>query len=429
MKLKYNLTILTTLGMLLTIIGIFFYYKTVHSKNISQQKIISTVTDSTSLNNSTITALGYIQPKNGIIKLAGPSHLFNGRIVDLKVKEGDIVQKGQIIATLDSLETQQTSLKIAQRNVALQTAKIEQIKAGEAKIGEINSQIALIKNLEAEFSGQVAIQKSRIAHLEADFLRQKEAQDAKINRLKAELNNAQIECSRYETLLKNGAVNTSIRDSKCLVAKTNEETLKEAEANKNRIANTLEKELQEARLTLTKILATFPQQISQAKSTLEKLQEVRSVDLKVAQTELQEILAKVSEAEAELELAYIRSPIKGEVLKVNTFPGEKINEEGIVDLAQTDTMYVVTEVYETDINQVHINSTAIIKSSALSKNLTGKVIEIGNQIDKKDIFNSDPTLSVDARVFKVKIELDKASANEAKKFINLEVEVEINTNS
>lgn len=429
MKINFNLTLISIVGLLLVLISLPLGYRLLFSQNIKRKEIISLATNLDKADHHTINALGYIQPKNRIIKLAGPSQFFNGRIVDLKIKEGDVVQKGQIIATLDNLETQQAALNTAKLNVKVHSEQINQLLAGEAKKGEIKAQQALIASLKAQFIGDVAIQKSRIARFQAEFFREEEANNAKINRLQAELNHAQIECSRYQTLHKDGAVNTSTLDTICLVVKTTEEMIKEAQANKNKTLETLKKEQQEAKDTLNKTLSTFPQQISQAQATLVKLQEVRSVDLKVAQAEREQALAQVSQAKAESDLAVVRSPVRGEILKIHTFAGEKINAEGIVDLVQIDEMYVIAEVYETDIKKIHINNTATIQSRALNKNLTGKVVQISKEIGKKNIFNTDPTLNIDARVFAVKIKLEPSSTPEAANFINLEVDVKINTNS
>lgn len=48
-----------------------------------------------------VSSLGRIEPAGGVIRLAGPSGL-GSVIVELRVEEGDQVQKGEIIAMLDS---------------------------------------------------------------------------------------------------------------------------------------------------------------------------------------------------------------------------------------------------------------------------------------------------------------------------------------
>ncbi len=50
----------------------------------------------------TVTALGRLEPKGEVIKLSAPTSSQENRVERLLVKEGDRIQKGQIIAILDS---------------------------------------------------------------------------------------------------------------------------------------------------------------------------------------------------------------------------------------------------------------------------------------------------------------------------------------
>src|SRR4051812_11471992 len=51
-----------------------------------------------------ISALGRLEPKDGIFHVAGPSQA-NSVIAKLLVNKGDVVKEGQLIAVLDTLET------------------------------------------------------------------------------------------------------------------------------------------------------------------------------------------------------------------------------------------------------------------------------------------------------------------------------------
>lgn len=69
----------------------------------------------------------------------------------------------------------------------------------------------------------------------------------------------------------------------------------------------------------------------------------------MAQAEIDSAIAAQRRAEAKLNLAYVRAPINSQVLKIHTRPGEVVSSNGIVELGQTDRMYTVAEIYETDI--------------------------------------------------------------------------------
>ena len=61
---------------------------------------------------------------------------------------------------------------------------------------------------------------------------------------------------------------------------------------------------------------------------------------------------------AELDLAVVRSPIDGQVLEVHARQGERVGPDGIVELGQTDAMYAIAEVYETDIGRGEASASA-----------------------------------------------------------------------
>lgn len=133
--------------------------------------------------------------------------------------------------------------------------------------------------------------------------------------------------------------------------------------------------------------------------------------------------ANLTEAEAELDFSTVRSPIDGQVLALHTNPGGRVGPDGIAELGRTDQMYTVAEVYETDIGKVHVGQRATITSAALHGELLGRVERIGMKIGKRDVLDTDPAASTDARVVEVHIRLDDSGAVAG--LTNLQVEVRI----
>ena len=64
-------------------------------------------------------------------------------------------------------------------------------------------------------------------------------------------------------------------------------------------------------------------------------------------------------------------------------------------------------------------------SNVFPNQLRGTVQQLGSQIAKKDILNSDPMAATDARVIEVKIQLDPAASKQVANLINLQVNVEL----
>jgi HlyD family secretion protein len=338
----------------------------------------------------TVTALGRIAPKGEIIKLSAPTASTAGsnRVEQLLVKEGDRVKKGQTIAILDNRDRLQASVEEAEKSVDVAIAKLLKIKAG-AKQGEIESQRAKIDRLEAESLGDIKVQ------------------SATVERLKAEVNNAEIEAQRYESMYRDGASSASVRDNKRLVLDTARKSWQEAQATLNRTQSTRLPELEEA------------------KATLAQIAEVRDVDVREAQTEVDRAIAAVKQAKAELKQAYVRSPQEGTILYINTRAGESVSDRGIVEIGETNPMYVVAEVYQSDVGKVRSGQKAIVTSDSIPDKLHGTVEWSGYQVRRQTVVNTDPSENIDSRIVEVWIRLDESSSKKAAKFTNLQVKAAI----
>ncbi|PZV26325.1 MAG: HlyD family secretion protein [Snowella sp.] len=369
-----------------------------------------------------VTALGRLEPQGEVIKIAASTS--GSRVAQLLVKQGDLVKKGQIIAVLDSRDRLQAELEQAKEQVKVNQSKLAQVKAG-AKTGEIGAQQSTIQRIEAQLNGDRQTQQATIDRLEAQLTGDISSQKASIRKLEAELANAKAEYQRYQQLSKEGAVSASIYDSKGLNLETSRQQLAEAKANLERTERTTRQQIKEAKAALERIEQTGQQQINEARSTLNKVAEVRPVDVQAAQAEVNSAIASVKKAQAELALAYVRSPRDGQVLKIHTWDGEIVGNNGIVELGQTNQMIAVAEVYETDVKRLKIGQKALITSDAFSGDAIGRVKEIGLQIYKNNVLNTDPTAATDARIVEVKIQLDPASSLKVQAFTNLEVTVAI----
>jgi ABC exporter DevB family membrane fusion protein len=395
------------------------------SKSISKTSVIQT--DDLEVPEA-IAALGILEPQGEVIVISAPAFAEGARVDRLLVKRGDQVRAGQVIAILDSRPRLEAALKKAQTQVLVAQTQLALVKAG-AKQGEINAQKAQINNLKAELSGQVATQRAAIEQLQAELKGEKEAQQATIERLKAEWDNAKTECDRYQSLYQDGAVNASDRDRKCLEQETASKRLTEAEVNLTKIIASGQEQINEAEANRQRTINTLSEQQTEAKATLNKIAEVRPIDILVAQVNIKTAQASVDQAKAELDLAYVRVPKAGQILQIYTWPGELVNNKGIVQFGQTTQMYVKAEVYETDISQVRVGQRATITSQGFQGKLQGTVDEIGLSIGKKDILGTDPVADVDSRVVEVKIRLDSTDNRKVSHLSNLQVQVVIDTSS
>lgn len=371
-----------------------------------------------------ISALGRLEPETEIIKLSAPLALDGDRVAEILVKQGDNVQAGRVIAILQSRDPLKNAVIQAQKKVRVAQAKLQQIKAG-AKSGDIKEQAAIVERIKAQYSGDKQAQIENIARITAQWDGDRIAQAATINKLTAELKNAESEYQRYQKLFSEGAISNSVIDSKRLNVETAKQILSESEAILNRINTTANKQLAEARVALNLINTTSNQQISAAKAKLNSIAEVRPVDVELAQTEVESAIANLKRAETELEAAYIRVPMSGQILKIHTKVGEKIDKEGIADFAQTSTMIAVAEVYQTDISKIKVGQKATITSQGFTGELQGTVWQIGLQVKRQNVFSDQPGENLDSRIVEVKIRLNPEDSQKVSSLTNLQVQTAI----
>jgi len=144
--------------------------------------------------------LGYIEPKDGLIQVSG-TYLAGHpqRVRELKVREGDTVHAGQLLAILDGREDLETAVRLADARVDLARAQLDQVQAGAS-------------------ASEIAAQKATVAQLQAS------------------VENAHQEYDRYAALHRQTDVSTSDLDARRLAVQTAEEQLKAAEARLQTIA-------------------------------------------------------------------------------------------------------------------------------------------------------------------------------------------------
>lgn len=374
---------------------------------------------------SAVSALGRLSPQGEAIKLSAPASLQNARVEQLFVeKEGDQVVQGQVVAILDNRNCLAAAVEQAQKQVKVAQANLAKVKAG-AKAGEIEAQKAEIARLRAQLLREKTAGEATVARYQAQLHGDIGANSAAIARYQAQLNNSASEFRRYQHLYHEGALSASALDSKRMSWETAQAQVNEAKANLNRMQGTGQAQIDEAKANQKRTVETLQEQINSAKANLDRIQEVRPTDLQEAQAQVEQAIASLKHAEAELDLAYVKSPFTGRVLKIHTHPGETASKDGILEVGKTAQMYVIAEVYQSDIGKVQLGQKATITSSTIGRQLLGTVVEKGWKIAKKDVLNTDPASDVDARVVEVKISLDPDDSQLVASLTNLQVEVTI----
>jgi HlyD family secretion protein len=342
-----------------------------------------------------VVALGKLTPKGEVIKLS-VANAEDSRVNQILVDEGDRVKKNQVIAILQGFENSQRNLEEAEKEVELTQARLAQVQAGESKQAQLAAQQANISRLESQLRNETAERQAAIASA------------------KAQLKQAQLTYDRNRSLQQQGAVSIQAFDQ-------TKEGLDMAQATLN-----------ERLAQLGNTQQTLKQEITQERENLAQLQEIRPVDLKVAELEVEKATIAVEKIKADLEDTKVKVPISGQILRINTRVGEQVNtEEGIVELGRTDEMYAIAEVYETDIGKVKIGQPATVSSEygGFTGKLKGTVEHLGLQVGTKELSatsEEDPTQDENSRIVEVKIRLNPEDSQKVSSLTNMQVRVEIN---
>lgn len=376
---KANKFLIPAIALALAALGASIWFVFGRSNNASQTSTPATNTVSSKEQPRAISALGRLEPQGEVIKVASPSALGSSRIVKLMVKEGDTVKQGQVIAILDSYDRSVAALLQAQSQAQESDRNLAKVRAG-AKSGDIAAQ-----------EGNVLAAATNIKAVEANAAR-----------VGAELEIAGRDYNRFLQVYKEGAISQTVLDTYRFKVETLKGQFEQAQ-----------QQIQQAQF-----------QLSQSQGLLNSVREVRPTDVQFAEAQLQTAIVNVKKAEVDLDLAQVRAPIDGQVLKINSKIGETVSQtNGVVDLGNTSQMYVVAEIYETDIGKVKVGQKAIIQSEAFEGEITGKVDLIGLKIAKNDVLGTDPAAKTDVRIIEVKIKLD--DSKKVSGLTNLQVRVKV----
>jgi len=120
--------------------------------------------------------------------------------------------------------------------------------------------------------------------------------------------------------------------------------------------------------------------------------------------------ARRDQTKANLERLAVRAPIAGEVLQVKYRVGEYVTPgagDPLVVIGDTSRLRVRMDVDERDIGEIAPGSKAFAVADAYpSKEFTGKVVNIGRMMGRKNVRTDDPTERNDTKILETVIELD-----------------------
>ncbi len=332
-----------------------------------------------------IHALGRLEPAGGVITIGA---MVGDRLETLHVREGERVQKGQLLAELASqrmrkLEEEALATRIKEteaRRVAEEAAADARIRVAELNVEKANSSDAEITAQEK----QVTLAESNLELVTRDLQRFEGLSTSLVSKQELERQRLLVKKAEAELAAARAALN-QVKQSSRFAAEAAQADLRAAEAAKQQVLSAV---------------------------SLDSLRK-------------QEELAKI-----QTEQTRLIAPQAGTVLWIFTRTGEFIASKPVLQMADLSRLHCVAEVYEADVPYVRPNQKVLVTSPVFTtKNneVQGVVTRVGGMVSTPELRSIDPFAPTDRHVVEVHIELDDEDLPDKARLVNLQVDVKIVT--
>ncbi|MBD2364918.1 efflux RND transporter periplasmic adaptor subunit [Anabaena minutissima FACHB-250] len=298
-----------------------------------------------------------------------------GRIQSVAVREGEEVQKGQVIVNLDDAEIQ-AQLKGAEARLDFTYKQEEQARL---QIDFLESQILenrlTLQQAQENANGQIFHAESLVASTQA----QKNQAIAQVEQAHAQLKLAEINRDRYTNLVAEGAVTQQQLDQAQTSYETALATLKSHQAaveSFQKLVNSAQGQLTQAKsmglnpsIRNTQLLG-LRTQLAQTRLKLAAAQ----ADVANAKASRQEMKAKISDLN-------VISPIQGVVVSRNIEPGAVVTPgKTLLTVINPKTVYLRAFIPQGEVGKVRVGQkAAVFLDSAPKKPLSAKISAIDTQ--------------------------------------------------
>ncbi|WP_445302036.1 efflux RND transporter periplasmic adaptor subunit [Microcoleus sp. K1-B6] len=350
-----------------------------------------------------------------------------GKVVELLVKPGDKVSKGQPLAVLSSSELGQLRVeslsKRAEAEADLQQAEGDlklarenydrQSQISAAEIAQAQTQLAAVTK-QYQQEQELVNKRSVVQAAKENYQRQVEIAQAEIARAETELTVAKEQFDRDKELVASGAIarrtmlesQAHFAEAQAAVAKAKSrpEVIKAQTEIKQAEVDLPMRELRESQGRVAEAKA----QLTRAQSRREVLEaenqlkrgktavEVAQSRIRLADAAYQARLQQLGTLTNDRGLVTVVAPISGTVADREITPGESVNaEKPLMSLLNDSRVFATANIYEKDLNKVKQGQEVRVKVANLpDRTFKGKIALIGSSV------------SGETRVVPVKAELD-----------------------
>lgn len=318
---------------------------------------------------------------NGTVKVEGNrksvQHLDGGIVRTLDVKEGDLVEKGQVLLTLDDTQ--------ARAEFEVLSDQYYVLRATETRLlAELAGRDSLVLPPELSVAGAAAADiwqgqleqfRSRRATLDG----QRRVIGEKIKQLEAQIAGAKLQAAAY------GEQIASVRGEAASVAPLVEKKLlpRPRLLQLERTAAGLEAQIADAEANIARAKeAIGEQELQSVQLGKDRLADVAK-ELHETQARLLEVVPKRLNAAAVLGRTKIRAPYSGRVIGLNVFGVGGVIQRGekILDIVpDTEDLMIEAEVAVEDISELHAGMPAEVRLTAYKQRVVppirGEVVQV-----------------------------------------------------
>ena len=145
----------------------------------------------------------------------------------------------------------------------------------------------------------------------------------------------------------------------------------------------------------------------QADESSAKAQVAEAIATKATLVEdLRSSQASLDKDKTERAKATVLAPFSGTVFKVHARPGDKVGEDGLLEMGDSSRMGVIAEVYQSDRPMIALGQKASLSADGFKgRKVEGQVVEIAREVSRQTVFSGQAGENLDRRVLEVKIGL------------------------
>ncbi len=283
-----------------------------------------------------------------------------GRVVDVRVREGDRVTKGQELVTLERAELE-AKRDEARAAMELAQAQLDRTTNGPRTV-EVDAYHARVAGAQAQLD-----ELARGArHEDVEHAR------AQLAAAESQLKSSELAANRSAQLAKTGAISQAEVDNAASQLET-------ARANRDAARSALEVLADGSR---PEVIAAAHARLAEARAQLENTRlGSRDEDVRVARAQLLQTQARLSLAETNLAETTITAPRDCVVEALDLRPGDMLGpNQAAATLVEGDQLFVRAYVPETELGLLHVGDTVPFTVDTFEKHAFHAVVQHVNDV-------------------------------------------------